>query len=91
MSYELRLSPRAQKDFEKLKKSGNQLAMGKLRQIFEDLMEHPLTGIGQPERLKNRLDTYSRRLTKKDRVVYTIHDNVVTIDVLQILGHYADK
>lgn len=91
MSYELRLSPRAQKDFEKLKKSGNQLAMGKLRLIFEDLMEHPLTGVGQPERLKNRLDTYSRRLTKKDRVVYTIHDNVVTIDVLQILGHYADK
>ena len=54
-------------------------------------MEHPFFGIGQPEALKNRPDTFSRRLTKKDRVVYTVHDNIVTVDVLQILGHYDDK
>jgi len=91
MSYELRISPRAQKDLEKIKKSGNQPAISKLRQIFEDLMEHPMVGVGQPEKLKNRIDTYSRRLTKKDRVVYTIHDNIVTVDVLQLLGHYDEK
>ena len=91
MSYELRLSPRAQKDFANLQKSGNMAALKKLRSIFEELMEHPFFGIGQPEALKNRPDTFSRRLTKKDRVVYTVHDNIVTVDVLQILGHYDDK
>lgn len=91
MSYELRLSPRAQSDFEKLKKSGNVSALRKLQQIFLELMDHPLTGIGQPERLKNRPDTYSRRLTKKDRVVYTVHEVIVTVDVVQVLEHYADR
>jgi len=91
MAYELRLSPRAQSDFEKIKKSGNVPVLKKLRLIFEELMEHPQTGVGRPERLKHRENTFSRRLTLKDRVVYTIHEHLVVVDILQMLGHYDDK
>ena len=70
MKYTLQFSPRALADLEKIKKSGDQARIKKLRLILEELTEHPLTRIGNPERLKYRTNTYSRRLTGKDRVVY---------------------
>lgn len=91
MSYQLVLAPRAQSDLEKIKKAGDKVRLKRLRAIFEELCEHPLTGIGKPEALKGRLNTYSRRLSGKDRVVYSIHEDVVRVNVLQALGHYDDK
>ena len=91
MSYSLIFAPRAMEDFNRIKKSGDQARLKKLRAILEELREHPLTGIGNPERLRHRIDTYSRRLTGKDRIVYTIHDEVVEVNILQMLGHYDDK
>ena len=91
MSYSLIFAPRAMDDFNRIKKSGDQARLKKLRTILEELREHPLTGIGNPERLRYRAETYSRRLTGKDRVVYTIHDEVVEVKILQRLGHYEDK
>ncbi len=35
--------------------------------------------------------TYTIELTKKDRVVYQVYENIKTIIVLQLLGHYNDK
>lgn len=91
MSYSLIFAPRAMEDFNRIKKSGDQARLKKLRAILEELREHPLTGIGNPERLRHRNYTYSRRLTGKDRIVYTIHDEVVEVNILQMLGHYDDK
>lgn len=91
MTYRLVLSPRALSDLEKLRKSGNLASQKKVQTILHELMEHPLTGTGKPEKLKFREDTYSRRLSGKDRIIYSIHDTTVTVDVLQILGHYDDK
>ena len=91
MSYSLIFAPRALDDFEKIKKSGDQTRLKKLRAILEELREHPYTGIGNPERLKYKADTYSRRLTGKDRIVYSVHDYVVEVNILQMLGHYDDK
>ena len=91
MAYELRLSPRAQSDFDKIKKAGNVPVLKKLKVIFEELMEHLLTGVGRPERLRHRENVYSRRLTQKDRVVYSVHEQLVVVDLLQLLGHYDDK
>lgn len=91
MSYQLVFAPRALSDFEKIKKSGNKARLNKLHTILRELMEHPLTGTGKPEQLRHRVNMYSRRLTGKDRVVYSIHDNVVQVNVLQMLGHYGDK
>ena len=91
MSYTLIFAPRAMADFEKIKKSGDQARLKKLRSILEELREHPLTGIGNPERLRYKADTYSRRLSGKDRIVYSIHDYIVEVNILQMLGHYSDK
>lgn len=91
MRYSLIFAPRALEDFEKIKKSGDQARLKKLRTILEELQEHPLTGIGNPERLRYKENTYSRRLTGKDRIVYSIHENVVQVNILQMLGHYDDK
>ncbi|MCQ2228372.1 MAG: type II toxin-antitoxin system YoeB family toxin [Bacteroidales bacterium] len=54
-------------------------------------MEHPTTGIGNPELLRRRANTYSRRLNGKDRIVYSVHDDIVCVNILQMLGHYNDK
>ena len=91
MSYSLIFAPRAMDDLEKIKKSGDQARLKKLRTILEELREHPLTGIGNPERLRYRSNAYSRRLSGRDRIVYSIHDDVVVVNILQMLGHYEDK
>ena len=91
MTYKLVFAPRALSDLEQIKKSGNQSRMNKLRSIFLELMEHPLTGTGKPEQLRHRVNTFSRRLSDKDRVVYSVHNDIVQVDVLQLLGHYDDK
>lgn len=91
MKYTLQFSPRALADLEKIKKSGDQARIKKLRQILDELTEHPLTGIGNPERLRYRTNTYSRRLSNKDRIVYSVHEVIVEVSILQMAGHYDDK
>ena len=91
MIYQLEFSPRALEDLEKIKKSGNKAILNKLRTILQELMEHPLTGSGKPEKLRYRDNVYSRRLSSKDRIVYSIYDNLVKVNILQMMGHYDDK
>lgn len=91
MTYKLEFAPRALSDFERIKKSGNKAVINRLRNILQELMEHPLSGIGKPEKLRHRDNSYSRRLSGKDRIVYSIHDDIVTVNILQMLGHYDDK
>lgn len=91
MSYSLKFAPRALSDLEAIKKSGDKARIKKLQTILTELMEHPLTGTGKPEPLRHRENTYSRRLSSKDRIVYSIHQNIVQVNVLQMLGHYDDK
>ena len=55
-------------------------------------MLHPRTGIGHPEPLiKGSGIRYSRHITAHDRIIYDIYDNVVTVLVIQVGGHYDDK
>ena len=57
-----------------------------------ELEEHPRTGTGHPEALKGGNDvTYSRHLSGHDRIIYDIYDEVVTVLVLELEGHYNDK
>lgn len=91
MMYALILAPRAIDDLALIKKSGDQARIKKVHVILGELREHPYTGTGKPEPLKRRPNTYSRRISGKDRVVYSVHDNIVEVEVLQMLGHYDDK
>ncbi|MCQ2330356.1 MAG: Txe/YoeB family addiction module toxin [Paludibacteraceae bacterium] len=91
MSYTLVLAPRALDDLELIKKSGDQSRIKKVRTILGELQEHPLSCTGKPEQLKHRPNTYSRRISGKDRIVYSVYEQIVEVEVLQMLGHYDDK
>ena len=60
--------------------------------FLKELAEHPKTGTGHPEPLKGMPEgRWSRRLSKKHRMVYRIFDTEVVVLVLSAYGHYDDK
>ncbi|PKP51763.1 MAG: Txe/YoeB family addiction module toxin [Bacteroidetes bacterium HGW-Bacteroidetes-12] len=86
------LTQKAKDDIAKHKKSGNKAAETKIKKILEELKNHPTTGTGQPEQLKHELaGKWSRRINQKDRMVYSINNTTVVVDVISAIGHYADK
>lgn len=92
MSYTLDFSKTALEDIEKHKKSGDKPTLRKIEKLLNELMEHPITGTGQPEMLKHDLaGLYSRRINKKHRLVYSINEQIITVYVLSAWSHYRDK
>lgn len=64
----------------------------KIQAFITELEEHPRTGTGHPEQLKGQpLGRWSRRISKKHRLVYRIYDTEVLVLVLSTYGHYDDK
>jgi toxin YoeB len=90
MSYTVIVEKPAQDHFQRIIKSGQKNDIKRFRQILIELENDPYTGIGNPEQLKHNLSGYwSRRLNKKDRLIYQIieePDNLVV--VISALGHY---
>ena len=67
-------------------------AYAKAQTLIDELKVHPKTGTGKPEQLKgDRAGQWSRRITKKHRLIYTIQDMEVIVLVLNAYGHYDDK
>jgi len=92
MRYTLDFSKNALKDIAKHKKSGDKATIHKLQVLFNELMEHPRTGTGQPEELKhNFAGYYSRRINKKDRLIYSINEEIVEVYVISAKSHYGEK
>ncbi len=52
MRYKLRFTSDAVKDIERHKKSGDKKLLQKIEILLEELIMHPKTGTGQPEKLK---------------------------------------
>lgn len=91
MTYIIQLSDRAIDDAEKLRRDEPK-AYKKLDNFIEELKIHPYTGTGHPEPLKgDRSGQWSRTITKKHRLIYEVHDDVVVVLVLSAYGHYDDK
>lgn len=89
--YTVIFSPKAQQDLKVLKKSEPQ-AYKKARLLIEELAEHPKTGRGKPQLKKYDLEgLYARKITDKHRLVYSIDDETVTVDIVSAKGHYDDK
>ena len=89
--YVLEISKVAQKEIALLKKS-NPTAFAKVAKILRELQAHPREGTGHPEPLQSGNNiTYSRRITKKDRLIYDVYDDIVKVLVLTAMGHYRDK
>jgi len=90
--YTLHITVQAKKDIAYLKKNGGKAVTNKIEKLLIELMEHPRTGTGQVEQLKgDRLGQWSRRIDKRNRLIYTIDDEVVTVEVISAKGHYDDK
>ncbi len=90
MSYKIIFDRIAKTDIDAIKKSGDKSSLKKLNKILDELGIHPKTGTVSPEQLKHNLSGYwSRRINKKDRLIYEIIDepeNLVV--VVSALGHY---
>ncbi len=60
--------------------------------LIEELYDHPQTGTGKPEQLRGNFHgLWSRRISKKHRLVYQILETEVIVLVLTAYGHYEDK
>lgn len=89
MKYFIDFSKEAEKDIQKIKKSGDKRLSKKLGILLEELLEHPTTGTGKPEQLKHyKTQTWSRRISGQHRLVYRIQEEVVTVLILSAWGHY---
>lgn len=92
MIYELILSDEAKAHLIEWAKSGQKKTLKKIADLFDELRVHPKIGTGQVEQLKGELSgKWSRRITKYDRMIYTIEDEKIFVAVLSIKGHYGDK
>ena len=89
--YKLDYTDRALQDMQRLKREEPQ-AFKKLGKLLDELMDHPKVGTGHPEPLSgDRAGQWSRHITRKHRLIYTINDNEVVVLVLTTYGHYGDK
>jgi toxin YoeB len=90
--YTLDITTLAKKDIAYLKKNGGKAVTNKITKLLQELIEHPKTGTGKVEQLKGNMQgKWSRRIDRKNRLIYTINDEVVTVEVLSAKGHYDDK
>lgn len=82
----------ANQDIEKHKKSGNKISIKNIAKILIDLTENLYEGFGSPEALKYEYTGFwSRRINQKDRLIYRVEDEIVTVFVVSAMGHYSDK
>ena len=85
--YILIFSPTALEDIEYFKKTGHKKILQKIERLLNELIIHPQTGTGKPEKLKFELSGYwSRRISKEHRLIYRIEGSKVFI--LSLRGHY---
>ena len=89
--YTLEISSKARKELQGHFRSGNKSVIRKIEQIFLELSNSPYEGTGNPEALKYELAGYwSRRINKKDRIIYKVYEDRVVVLVVSAIGHYSD-
>lgn len=90
--FRVKIEKLAEQDLKIHIKSGNTATLKKIEKILIELSLHPYTGSGQLEKLKHDLNGFwSRRINPKDRIVYKVEEEIVTVFVISAKGHYLDK
>lgn len=90
--YELIITKDAEKDIRSFARSGDKSSARKVNDLLNELRVHPYTGTGKPEPLKDNWSGYwSRRINKKDRLIYAVEEDRVFVTVVQAKEHYDDK
>lgn len=76
--------------YEDLRKKDKRMHSNLCKIIQEMQRNDPTQGLGKPEQLRHNLKGFwSRRLSKKDRVIYKFDDR--SIYIFAIGGHYDDQ
>ena len=90
--YIIQISKDAKSDLQTIKKSGRKLDIEKINVFLLELENDPRSGTGLPERLKHYDgEVWSRKINKKDRLIYEIFESEVVVLIVSALGHYGDK
>ena len=90
--YEQVFSKTAMEHVKEIAKSGQKSKVERLKKIIKELKTTPEKGIGKPERLKWEMQgLWSREISKKDRIVYSIDEDGNIVNVVSAIGHYKDK
>jgi len=90
--FKLKIEELAEKHLKQHFKSGDKASIKKIEKILVELSEIPYSGIGNPERLRYELAGFwSRRINQKDRMIYKVEENIVTVFVISAMGHYGQK
>ncbi|WP_025761448.1 Txe/YoeB family addiction module toxin [Dyadobacter tibetensis] len=90
--YIIQLSKDAKFDLQAIKRSGRKSDIEKISIFFGELENDPRSGTGMPERLKHyNGEVWSRRINKKDRLIYEILETEMLVLVVSVLAHYSDK
>ncbi len=91
MIYKINYTEEAISDLDRLEQDEPK-SFKKFLQFLEELKVHPKTGTGHPEPLKGHPEgRWSRRISKKHRLIYRIFEADVLVLVLSSYGHYDDK
>jgi toxin YoeB len=86
--YRITILKKAQRDLDWFRRKDKSSYI-KSFDLVRELMENPREGTGKPERLRYfEKEVYSRRVNHKDRLVYTIYEDLKEIDVTSFRGHY---
>ncbi|MBP5397876.1 MAG: Txe/YoeB family addiction module toxin [Bacteroidales bacterium] len=87
MSFEIRLLPPAEKDWEWWE-GNNPKTIRRIEDLLTDISEHPYSGIGKPETLKWGLSgKWSRRINQKDRLVYDVDEELQCVYIYSLRYH----
>lgn len=88
MKYDVILSNIAQEDLRYFKRSAPASYKKALR-LLAELLTHPETGTGKPERLRyNLAGCWSRRINEEHRMIYRINGERVEVHVMSMRYHY---
>lgn len=86
----IRVEKLAEQQLKKHLKAGNKASIKKIEKIFVELSQSPYAGIGNPEPLKHELSGFwSRRINNKDRIIYKVQEDIVTVFIISAMGHYG--
>ena len=86
--YKVSLTKEAQKDMLFFGRNAPHLYK-KAQKLLQELELDPRNGSGRPKPLRLDLQgKWSRRIDDEHRMVYTIDDDVVTVEVLRMRYHY---
>lgn len=88
--FRIEIDDYAKLDIAKIYKSGDKASIKKFEKIVLELENQPTTGTGNPEQLKHNLSGFwSRRINKKDRLIYQIiEEPEQMVVIISALGHY---